>query len=716
MFTHIPRTGAPLGTSARTHLKGTAKRAGTAASVVAIGATLTLMVPTAATAATVPTSYAQAQFLSGSLLGGDLANVLALEGAEAYNDGTQDKQTSKDPLHATALDSIDVDVPGGVQLDLGSFLDAGAINQYAEANNDGKSLAASGAIGDDGAIGVGSVGSGAAGDLDLDLNSLLGQDYLGLLTDLKLSLEAVAAQATGNLDSASGDYTLAGATLSLKSPAIANLTTKVLEALKVVDGDLLSLTGDGGGIAIQLAALVQALNPLLTLGANADVSVEIKADLQAAVTPLLTGVYGNGAVSFNLQTGAIEIDLETLLGGDLNDLPPNTELISSAVLLPVLRGITTTIEDLIDDILIKVDQTLRQAVLDVHVGIDVPVNQMVSNLVCETILKDVVGPVGATVDQVVKGLVGGTIGGVGNGLPIGTVLPGLGLEGLVGGLTGGSGGLGGIVGGLFGGGAGGAPAPVVTGILGQVPEDLCGVVESVGSILHTGLTLDIEGTLAQILAGNAGSATASLVVANVPVTVNVANIVKALGLNLADGLFDTNDGAVADLLKLLNLGLLDPAVDGLLGDEVLGLDGLGIALDDILSVLVNVQERFVVGSSGLAVTRPGSYFTETAVRVSVLTGGLAVLNVAAATVGPNVTRVVDPGCTTNCNPNCPPGQVCPPGTGNPGGPGSPSSSSSGSLAMTGAGVASLLAVILALLAAGAYLAREGYRRNHPQSL
>ncbi len=710
MFTHIPRTGAPLGTSARTHLT----RTGTVVSAIALGAGLSLLVPTAATAAVVPTSYAQAQFLSGSLLGGDLANVVALEGAEAYNDGTQDKQTSKDPLHATALDSIDVDVPGGVQLDLGSFLDAGAVNQYAEADKDGKSLAASGAIGDDGAIGVGSVGSGAAGDLDLDLNSLLGENYLGLLTDLKLSLEAVAAQAVGNLDTASGDYTLAGATLSLKSPAISKLTEKVLEALGVVDDDLLSLTGDGGGIAIQLAALVQALNPLLSLGANADVSVEIKTNLQAAVTPLLTGVYGNGAVSFNLQTGAIEIDLETLLGGDLNDLPPNTELISSAVLVPVLQGITGTIEDLIDDILLKVDQTLRQAILDVHVGLDVPVNQLVSNLVCETILKDVVGPIGATVDQVLSGQVGGLIDGVSNGLPIGTVLPGLGLEGLVGGITGGTGGVGGIIGGLFGGGTGGTPAPVVTTVLGQVTEQLCETVQSIGDVLHTGITLDIEGTLAQILAGKPGTASASLIVANLPVTVNIANIVNALGINLAEGLFDTNDGAIADLLAALNLGLLDPAVDGLLGDELLGLDGLGIALDDILSVLVNVQERFVVGSSGLAITQPGSYFTETAVRVSVLTGGLAVLNVAAATVGPNVSRVIDPGCTTNCNPNCPTGQVCPPGTGDPGTPGTPSSS--GSLAMTGAGVASLLAVILALLAAGAYLAREGYRRNHPQSL
>lgn len=703
MFTHIPRTGAPLGNSART-----LTRAGAIVTTVALGAGFSLMAPLGATAATtVPTSYAQAQFLSGSLLGGDLAGVIALEGVEAFNDGTQALQTSKDPLHATALGAIDVNVPGGVQLNLGQFLDAGAVNQYAQADKNGQSLAASGAIGDDGAIGVGSVGSGAAGDLDLDLTHLLGDQYLALLTELHLSLEAVAAQAVGNLDAASGDYTLAGATLSLKSPAISGLTEKVLGALGVVNDDLSALTGSGGGIALQLAGLIKALDPLLVLGANADVSVEIRTDLEAAVRPLLTGAYGNGAVSFNLQTGEILIDLETLLGGDLNNLPPNTELISSAVLLPVLRGITGTIEDLIDDILIKVDQTLRQAILDVHVGLDVPVPVLGTTQICDTIVKDVVGPVGATVDQVLNGLVGGTIGGVSNGLPIGTVVSGLGLEGLVGGLLGG----GGLIGGLFGGGS----TQVVTGVIGQITEQVCQTVNTVVDTLHTAVVLDIEGTLAQILAGNPGTASINLTVAGLNVPVNVANIVRALGLNLSNGLFGANEGVIAQLLDALNLGLLDPAVDGLLGDDLLGITGLGVALDDILSVLVNVQERFVVGPSGMAISQPGSYFTETAVRVSVLAGGVATLNVASATVGPNVSRVIDPGDPGPGDPNCPAGQVCPPGgPGTPGGPTTPSAS--GSLAMTGIGAATLIAVILALLAAGAYLAREGYRRNHPQSL
>jgi len=95
--------------------------------------------------------------------------------------------------------------------------------------------------------------------------------------------------------------------------------------------------------------------------------------------------------------------------------------------------------------------------------------------------------------------------------------------------------------------------------------------------------------------------------------------------------------------------------------------------------------------------------------------GLATVNLAAATVGPNVTTVVDPGCTVNCGPTDP-GCTVNCGPGNPGDPGTPITTAGDRLATTGVGIATLIAVILALLAAGAYMAREGYRKNHPQPL
>ena len=87
-------------------------------------------------------------------------------------------------------------------------------------------------------------------------------------------------------------------------------------------------------------------------------------------------------------------------------------------------------------------------------------------------------------------------------------------------------------------------------------------------------------------------------------------------------------------------------MDGLLDGD----NAVGLALTDLLSVRVNVQEL-----------NDGT-FTETAMRVTALGGlgarsagcsarplrdGLAQINLAAASVGPNVISVEDP-CVVDC--------------------------------------------------------------------
>lgn len=129
---------------------------------------------------------------------------------------------------------------------------------------------------------------------------------------------------------------------------------------------------------------------------------------------------------------------------------------------------------------------------------------------------------------------------------------------------------------------------------------------------------------------------------------------------------------------------------------------------------MNLQELRQASTQGMA-TAAGSMFTQTAVRVSVLGASAATLNVAAATVGPNITRVIDPGCTVNCGPGSNPDpdpNPDPTCTSNCG----PTTTATDRLAYTGMGLATLIAVLLALLAAGAILAREGYRRTHPTSV
>ena len=627
------------------------KRAAASFGVIALTAGFTLVAPAGANAAEATSSYAEGQFLSGSIAGINLDNVLELAAAEAHNNGAQSLQTSKDPLDATVIQAVNVSAPNGVQLDLGNFLDAGVINQYAQADKGGVSLGSSGAIDDDGAIGVGSVGSGSAGDLDLDLNALLGSQFTSVLTDLTLSLEAVAAQANGTLTTASGDYTLADATLVLHSPAIGHLTDKVNAALATVDQALVSLTGDDGILGNKVD---EVLDPLLgVLGSSANVSVVIDTDLHAAIASLLNGDYDDGAVQFNLQTGAIEVDLEALLGDDLNSLPPNTELLTDAVINQVLKGITSTVASLADQIVNRVELALRSAKVTIHADLDLLTPQAPEQTqVCRDIQVPIIGDI-----------LGGATG---NG--------------------------GGVLGGLLG--NGGATTAPLQGIIGYTTQTVCDLGEKLLPDLHSTVDVDIVATIGQLLNGVAAQsdATISLLGGTVNATVNVDAILDGLLDGLTDTLFD-GDGAVQYLVDALNVGLVDPAVTGLLGNT-----SIQALLTDALSIKVNVQET--------STTSDGSMFTETAVRVAVLQGSLATINVASATVGPNIRQIVDPGCTSNCGPPC---------TVNCGPAGSPDPSTTlfDRLAMTGVGIAILIAVILALLAAGAILAREGYRRNHP---
>lgn len=609
---------------------------GTAA--LAVGLALVPVVPAGAAEAT--TSYARGQFLSGSLAGMSLDQVVALAAAEARNNGSQSLQTSDDPLSATVLQSVTVESPNGIQSDLGQFLDAGAVNQYAEADRNGVSLGASGAIGDDGAVGAGDTASGAAGDLDLDLNSLLDSRYASILTDLRLSLDAVSAQARANLAVASGDYRIEGATLTFTSPAIADLTGKVASSLDVVDGQLLDLSSDDGAIAL---AVDRVLDPVLSVvGSSANVDVTISNDLDSAVQSLLTGAYGNGAVHFNLQTGEVTVDLEALLGGDLNNLDPNTELLSADVLGPVLDGITGTVSTLADQIVDRVDTALHNATVDVHADLDLLSPQGGQTTVCHDIQVPVIGDI------------------------LGT---------------------GGLLGGLLGTGP-------TQGVIGYTTQTLCDVVDDVLPDLHSTVAVAIEGTIDQLLNGTSAraDATVSLLDGTVQAAVDVDAIVDGIGDGLLQGLF-SSDGAVSDLADALDLNLVDPALTGLLGDT-----GVGAAITGLVSVKANVQET------------DGGMFTQTAVRIAALHGQLATLSVASATVGPNVTVVVPPDCTTNCGGGDGDPDPC---VSNCGGSGTPGTAGSGNLAMTGLGIATLIAIVLALLAAGAYFARQGYRQNHP---
>jgi hypothetical protein len=673
-----PRVATPRGGSAARNNHRTATRIVATVTALALGGAFALVAPLAASADEHLESYAKGQFLSGTVAGFDLDQIVSLGAAEASNDGTQSAQIEKDPLAADVLDGTvvveNVDSPqmglDGVQI--------GPAAQYAEANNDGTSLGASGAIADDGAIGIGEHQSTPPANATLDLQALLGNEFASTLADLKLELGALAAWAEADLETASGDYQIADAVLTFSSPAIANLTPKVDSALEEVVDALGDLIGDNGELISDVNGLLVDVDPLLNvLGADANVSVTINAgNLEEIVHSILEDAYGNGAVWFDLETGEVHVDLELLLGGDLNDLAPGTELLTDAVVNQILEGITTTVATIADQVVDKVEDALHDATVDIHADLSTNIAQSpIVREVCEVVDRVLTTPVlrdATSLELLTNGLLGNVNTLLNTGV-IGSLTDGITDE--VGDFV--------LVNGVI---------QRITGFVNQtVQETVCNTTSTPVAPLTTSVVLDIEATVDELIDGVAARAVGQVEILGVEADVDLSLLLDGLGDTIVDGLFD-GDGAVQDLVDALETGLVHPATEGLLGT---GVGSVGDALRDVLSVQANVQEL------------AGGQFTETAIRVSVLEGDLATLNLAQAIVGPNVTTIVDPECTDPDGCDTGGVTVTPPGGGGPGGGGA------GSLAYTGIGIATLIAVILALLAAGAYLMRESYRRNHP---
>jgi hypothetical protein len=670
-----PRVATPRGGSAARNNHRTATRIVATVTALALGGAFALVAPLAASADEHLESYAKGQFLSGTVAGFDLDQIVSLGAAEASNNGTQPTQIQKDPLDADVLDgTVVVSAVDSPQIGLNG-VQIGAAAQFARANNDGTSLGASGAITDDGAIGIGEHQSTPPANATVDLQALLGNEFASTLADLKLELGALAARAEADLDVASGDYQIADAVLTFSSPAIANLTPKVDSALDEVVDAVNALLGRNGALVGDVNGLLVDLDPVLNLlGGNANISVSLNAgNLKEIVHAILEEEYGNGAVSFDLETGEVHIDLEVLLGGDLNNLAPGTELLTDAVVNQILEGITTTVATIADQVVDKVEDALHDATVDIHADLSTNIAQSpIVREVCELVDRVLTTPVlrdATSLELLTNGLLGDLTTLVNTGL-LGTLTDGVADE--VGDFV--------LVDGVV---------QRITGFVNQTVQDtVCNTTSTPVAPLTTSVVLDIEATVDELIDGVAARAVAQVKVLGVAADLDLSLLIDGLGDSLVDGLFD-GDGAVQDLVNALETGLVHPATEGLLGT---GVGSVGDVLRDVLSIKANVQEL------------GGGRFTETAIRVSVLGDDLATLNLAQAIVGPNVTTIVDPECT---NPDgCDVGgvTVTPPGGGGTG---------AGSLAYTGIGIATLIAVILALLAAGAYLVRESYRRNHP---
>ena len=635
-------------------------RIGALTTAVVLGAGLGLASPLAASAAAPKAgSAAKGEFLSGSILGTDLAAVAEVEAAKASNNGNQKAQVDVDPLSITLLGAANlrakrINLTPEELVDIGEKTTGGILSQYAKANADGSAIAASGAIGGGGAIGPNA--SNPGGSLKLDIDSLLNSRLDALVKDLRLEIEAIAAQAKGSAASTSGSYYMEGLKLKFTSPVLGEIEGILDDSIDPIEVKLDALAGSDGILADDTVGLLKSLNPALDLtGSKADVRVRIKADLNGIVNDLLDHSYGNSGVKINLSNGQVTVDLAKVIGGNLNGKPAGYDVLNDGAVASIVDALTDTVADLADDVVERVDVALRNASVDIDADLELLKKQdPITKKVCEEVEVPAEG-----------GLIGDLLGGVG----------------------------------------------------GIVTELVCKTVKIPQASLETSVHVDVHGTVRQILNGNS-PANVKAKVLGIPVSISTGRLLNVLDNSLVDTLFDSN-GVVKNLTKVLDNRLID-TVNG----DLLGGSSLTSVLADVVSINLNVKES------------SSSTFTQTALRVAVLpsaaSGGLTTVNLASASVSPNLAVTdgpIDPDDPDN------PGDG-PDDSDNPGdddGPGTDdqpgddgyidvaddggvldiSANGDGNLAFTGMDIVGLIALIAALLATGtALVARERYRRTH----
>ncbi|WP_264032366.1 choice-of-anchor G family protein [Cellulosimicrobium sp. SH8] len=354
------------------------RRAAALAAVGGVVGALTFAGGIAATAAPTDDSEGSGQFLSGTVAGLDLATIAALEGAVAENPSGANPVVTN-PLAATVFQALGIDLTGTLQL-LGpnGILQLGAVNQYGEANDDGSARAASGAVSDQGAISVGG-SEEFPSDAQLNLTQLLGPGFESVVADLDLSLGALSAtaEATGGA-APTGDYQIAGATLTLDSPAVSGIATTVDdEVVPLVDGAVGQLVGTDGLLAQALNGIGALAQVLTVLGGDLEPTVAIDVDLDGALAPVLDQDFGDEGVVINVGDGTVTVDLDTILGGtgSLNGFDPNTEVLDDAAINAILDGLSAALDDLTTALVGAVDTALHAAslTLSVEAVVDNPI-------------------------------------------------------------------------------------------------------------------------------------------------------------------------------------------------------------------------------------------------------------------------------------------------------------------------------------------------------
>ncbi|OKX85466.1 choice-of-anchor G family protein, partial [Corynebacterium glutamicum] len=349
----------------------------------------------------------------------EFLRVLELIRADARYPG---KENHSADIDLTLLEGIDLKIDA-IELPLLDFLNIqgtglGALSASAATPAGNTASAAAGILTGDGSIDLSRHGNNSDVDTVLDLTKVVGVDELtkGIVDELSLRIGAVSASAQRDGDQVTSEYALSNVDLTLDSPLIGDLTQALIgtetgnlglasqidNAVDTLAGDaslLSGLTGLLGGVFDLLKALslglVNVSGPTLELGT----------DIQGVLQPLLGEKLESEAVSIDLATGQISINLEAL--GGTSALDPNTNLLNEAAVLQITTEVDTLLDQLLDNVRDAVEEGLLETSVKVHIGASTgvgPLKAQLANITIDGTLNELLAGDPTTLDLELLGV------------------------------------------------------------------------------------------------------------------------------------------------------------------------------------------------------------------------------------------------------------------------------------------------------------------------
>jgi len=312
-------------------------------------------------------SQALAELINADALGIDAATAVTAEQNFLDDEGAAPATST---INAELLDQLVAADLGGISLETGlDGLGVGALSGFASTPEPTNAIAASGAVTSDGSIAVD--GSTTTGFASVDLTSALadlGLGTEGVVNDLSLELGALASRAEETEGAVESQYALAGAQLSIDSPTVGDLSESLDFAVADINADVNGLlSGDGSFQSALDTVTVDTIE--IGLGGSLGIlevdlgspQLAATADVSGAVTEVLAAplVSESGLVSIDLSSGEVLIDLAQLHGGNLNDLPANTTLLSPAEVEQISIEATALLGELTDNLTTGVNTSIE---------------------------------------------------------------------------------------------------------------------------------------------------------------------------------------------------------------------------------------------------------------------------------------------------------------------------------------------------------------------